>query len=105
MDKQLKHGSTMRCRRTSDAASKRCRAALLLSLFLLRLSASDAVKLASIGDFGVDDANEADVAAMISGWGATDILALGDLNYWCARRPACTSNPKRRPSSKPPPAG
>lgn len=39
------------------------------------------LKLAAIGDFGVDNVNEQSVASMISGWGVSDILALGDNNY------------------------
>ena len=54
----------------------------LLLLVLLGAGASHALKLAAVGDYGVDDANEAAVASMIAGWGATEILALGDNNYW-----------------------
>jgi hypothetical protein len=52
--------------------------AIVAALFLCTRGA----KLASIGDFGIDNADEASVAAMVAGWGATDVLALGDLNYW-----------------------
>jgi hypothetical protein len=50
-----------------------------------------ALKLAAIGDFGVDNVNEQSVASMISGWGVNDILALGDNNY-CGSINACLAS-------------
>ena len=69
----------------------------LLLLVLLGAGASHALKLAAVGDYGVDDANEAAVASMIAGWGATDILALGDNNYGYADLPRVFHGPGNVP--------
>lgn len=41
----------------------------------------EALRIATIGDYGWAGPDEAAVASMISQWGVDDVLALGDNNY------------------------
>jgi len=44
-------------------------------------TANDVTRLAVIGDFGMDNQAEADVAALVAGWQPDAVLTVGDNNY------------------------
>jgi hypothetical protein len=59
-------------------------AAIVIVLFAPSASAQTAAELARfavIGDFGIDNENEADVAALVSSWGVDYVLTTGDNSY------------------------
>jgi hypothetical protein len=43
--------------------------------------ATTALRIAAFGDYGVDNSNEADVAALVRGWKPDHVLTTGDNNY------------------------
>lgn len=65
-------------------------ASLMLTLYppawgqgrrLATAAADDVTRLAVIGDFGMDNQAEADVAALVAGWQPDAVLTVGDNNY------------------------